>query len=89
MTSKIRISTLQESIHIARDVSIEVRKDENSEWIDISSVVRDVDIKLHVGSLVEAKLTVYPSAIVVEGESLTTLFLDEKLGIDNVGTSTG
>ncbi len=87
-TTQLRISSIADDVHSGKNVTVEVRKDYDSSWIDISNIISDIEINLAVDSLVQAKLTVYPSAVFIEGEAITTLFMDEKLGLtENVRTS--
>ncbi len=64
--AQLRISSLGDGPHIGNDTTIEVRKNKDSEWIDISAVVNDVNIKLTPSGVVEALLKVYPSSVALD-----------------------
>lgn len=62
-----------------KDTKIEIRKPDSGEWIDISDTVRAVDIRLAVDEVITAKVEMYPSAVMVDGEPLSTFVLGEPL----------
>lgn len=63
--ARIRISSLADGPHKGNNTVVEV-KGKDAEWIDISSIVNQVDISLAVDGAVTVQMKVYPSAVALD-----------------------